>query len=412
MTLAKPHKRWVATVLALVLLAVLGAAALGKGSAQRWQITDLGPTLPLSYAAILNTGAEAALVWQPMNASPPFVYTPLNAQRSASLQPYAEGTPSDWRIVSTARGTLHMVWRERDGRLRSALLTPQGETLRGPVELADTAERDFALVTLADGSARVLWRTASERIASVVLDAEGRPGPVQRHAPRHVQHLAAANNDAGVYLAWAERSAPATLTLRYALLVPGTEGATALAEGATLGTWRLGSDESVRTFALGADATHGYLLLGIMDAHTPHHERVTVLSFPLHAPEHVRRIPLRLAAHPTAPRPLTLGASTVPEAEMRFPTNDAESAPLRWPRPGVGGKDFFAVAVAVWREERWQASIVYFRAGEPLGYEVLNAPPADAAPPTLALRPDGAPILSWGGLVHGETRRYRVLAVP
>ena len=414
MTLARKYRAWGAGALGLALLLALGTTWLGHREPTRWHITEHGLTLPLSDAAVLFTETGGALVWQPAEAPIPFALTPLDApERTVPLQPYAEGVPTTWRAVLTARGTLHVVWQERDGRLRSALLTADGVTLRGPVTLAETAERDFAPVALADGSAWVLWRTATERIASVLLDAEGRPGPVTVHAPRHVQKLAAAGDTAhGVHVAWAERSAPDTLTLHYAApTAPRAAEAKALTNSATLGTWTLAPSESVRTFALGVDATHSYLLLGEMDASAPHHERVTVLSFPLDAPERAQRIPLTLAARPTPKSALPLGTYTVPQAET-LPTDAVDAAPLRWPRPATGARDFFALALAVWREGRWQPALVYFQNGEPRGYEVLSGPPADAAPPTLALRPDSAPVLSWAGLVRGEVYRYSARAVP
>ncbi len=407
------YRRWAIVAFGVVLLAFFGMLRLLSSTPVQWTIVDYGPTLPLSQAIVLGSETETALIWQTEDSLRTLVYTSLDApQKNVRLQLYADGPPSAWQVVQTRTGTLQAVWQERDGRLRSALLTTDGFTLRGPVALADQAEHDFALFALNDGGAWTFWRTTSEQIASVQIDAEGRPGPTQKYTPRHVQKLAAAGDGGHVYLVWAEPSAPDVLTLHYATLSAlHAAEAEALSNSAALGTWKLAPTESVRTFALGMDATYGYLLLGVMDASAPHHERVTVLSFPLGVPERVHRIPLTLAAHPTPTRALQLGTFSVPQAET-LSSADAEAAPLRWPRPAVGAWDFFALALAVRRGERWQPAIVYFQNGEPRGYEVLNAPPADAAPPTLALRPDGTAVLSWAGLVRGEARRYSARAVP
>ena len=191
------HTFWSIAALALVVLSATGACTLRQNTSARWQIGDWGTTRPLSRAAWVVSETGAALVWQPADAPTALTYAPLNApQQTVPLQPYAESTPTHWHIAPTSRGTLHVVWQEHDGRLRSALLTPDGATLRGPVELADYAEPDFALIALADGGAWALWRTASERIASLRLDADGRPQPVQRYAPPSANAISAKSGSA------------------------------------------------------------------------------------------------------------------------------------------------------------------------------------------------------------------------
>lgn len=394
-----------------IIVCLLTAIFLGFGAAERvrrsgdyaWpDITIHGTTPVYSQAAFVLDPHLEALIWNPIDSDAPLTYQPLDGADPVELLPYTGLIPEIWQIVPARADTYHIIWLEPDNRLRSALVHRSGATLLGPVEHSPRIAGDITAVAGANGHALIFWLTATDQqIAYLELDSSGRPGPVITYAPRNIQHLAAtASDDENVHLAWLTQPEPGTWTVRYS-----SQMTQSTLDSTVIHTLSLPPGTSLSTFTIGLDQTTGYLILGTNHAQQPDHEEVTYITFDLTNPAQARVMDLMIpASFPTI--------EDAPQSDLKtghiavLTPNTQSKAPLRWPHPVAGQHDLFVLALALQYDSVWRPAVVYFRGGEPLGYQVVSRLAADAAPPAGGVDSAGGIHLTWAGLDNTQARRY------
>jgi hypothetical protein len=162
--------------------------------------------------------------------------------------------------------------------------------------------------------------------------------------------------------------------------------------------------ESLTTFRIGLERTHGYLFLGTSSAEQPDVEHVRVLSFPLDSPAVVRAFDLLLPDHFTPSGP-PLDVLHIGRIEP-VPDTPLHPAALRWPRPAPGQHTILPLAVSLRASDGWRPGIVYFQSGDLLGFQEIAPLPADGGPPALLVEPSGDLHLAWVGLDGASPHLY------
>lgn len=389
---------WSQTIWFMLFLCLTAFAAATRASVSlfQWpQVTDLGPASPFMEPALM--AQSHALIGHLASAQTPLVYQSFGIR--TGILPYADVKPRRWQAAPARPSAYHVVWLEQDARLRSALIGVDGETIRGPIDLASSIEPDFATLALFDGSLLVFW--LDDGVANtLIIDSAGRPGPDSRLSPVRLAGITAALDQSSmVHVAWLASPAPGRWDVRYQVSAPG---AVRLDSPSVLHTLTLSPGESLTTFRIGLDRTHGYLFLGTSSAEQPDVEHVRVLSFQLDSPAAVSTSDLLLPDHFTP---------SGPSLELLYigrmdPVTDTPSHPaaLRWPRPAPGQHAILPLAVSLRTLDGWRPGIVYFQAGDLLGFQVIAPLPADSGPPSLLVEPSGDLHLAWVGL-DGTTPR-------
>jgi hypothetical protein len=393
-------------VIWLLLFPILTALAAGSrttDSLYQWaQITDHGAAAPLDEPALLTH--PLALIGQPVTSPPPLAYQSLDSKRvTIGILSYSDVNPRRWQVAPADPFFYHIVWLEQDDRLRSALVSTTGETVRGPIDLVSGIRPDFVTLSLSDGQLFVLWTNArTAEIGTLIIDPAGRPGPIDNLPSERITRVAAGLDRAGtVHLAWLSSPTPDNWTIYYR----ASDTNPIIIDAPTLlHAFALTPGESIMAFKMGLDDTHGYLVWSTTTAAQPDVEHVRVLAFLLDSPADVTLSELAL---PDRFTPSGLNMTTLPVGQID-PLTETPSQPadLRWPRPAPGQHAVLPLAVALRTPEGWRPAVVYYRHGEALGFQIVAPLPADAGPPGLLADPSGDLVLAWTGLNNMTPHRY------
>jgi hypothetical protein len=381
------------TLWVLILFSILSALAAGTRVTPghyRWAlVNDRGAATPLDEPALL---AQPLALFARSVDTPP-AYYPLAGDRTPTgILPYPDVNPRRWQVALASPSAYHVVWQEQDTRLRCALISTEGNTVRGPIELATSARPDFVTLPGEDGDLLVIWinnRTAE--LSAATIDSAGRPGPISSFASQRIAHVAAARDQTGlIHTAWLSSPAPDQWTISYQASVANP---LALDTPVPLYTFTLAPGESITTLQMGLDDTHVYLFWSTATAAQPDTERVQVISFPLGSPAAGTLSEVRLPDHFTPTGTLT----ALPHVGRIDPVTVPPSHPaaLRWPRPAPG-QSALPLAVALRTTDGWRPAVVYFQHGDLIGFQVIAPLPADAGPP--ALLASGDLLAVWTGL--------------
>jgi hypothetical protein len=402
------------TLFWLMLIAILFASAVGihvtdpPASVQyQWpDVQDRGPTPALAHTSWLLTATHRALIRHAPNASSPLTYRNLDQTSTAiGLIDYPDVQPYRWRAAPAEGASYHLVWVEKDGGLFSAQISAAGETLRGPITLAENAAPHFITLPYGDDRLLLLWSDNSTgRLMFNSLDPTGLPFLESKPLDSRVGTFAAAvDRRDTLHLAWLQSRTPGAWTVQYQA-VPINDAIT-LDAPSELYTITLEPEATLASIALGLDQTHAYLVWGIRYASAPDDEQVHVLHFPLERPDLSTVQPLRL---PPAfdPRNMSAWGPVAPAAV----TGTAPAA-LRWVDVPPGQYPVLPVALAVQTTRGWRPAVVYFQGGDSLGFQRVADLPADAGPIQAAIDEVGALHVAWTGLVddttpHLYTSRY------
>jgi hypothetical protein len=399
--LSLPRITWKRPGLWIALISVLVAATAGnRASARNYEwphIEDRGGTQALSAPAFLLTAQQRALIWRPSGSNTPLVFASLTGEGSAvPIVPYSDVEPGRWKAVPAGPDAYHLIWLERDGRLRSALIATGGQTLRGPIDLATDAQPDYEAVPLYDGGALVFWITAGEsQLAMSRLDSEGRPGQTSRPMPTRIDRIAVGvdqNDD--VHLVWLASASPNHWSLSYQVTSVANVN---IGVSEPLSSFVLSSEARVASLSFGLDQTHGYIFLSTVTVAQPETERVHALTFPLDQPADVTAGELELPQHFTPSEDVRAADLTVGQVGQLIPAPHSPAA-LRWPRPAAGQHTILPVAIALHAPDGWRPGVVYYRDGAALGFQIVGERSADGGPPTIAVDPSGKLHLAWSGL--------------
>lgn len=388
-----------AALLAVLVAAV--AAARTAGPVEYWpDVRDFGAVRAFSASDLL-ADAQTAIIWQPHESDTPLVYQPVEKNSTAvGILPYTDLSPVRWQTVPAGADRFHIVWLEQDARLRSALITTTGETIRGPITLTARTSH-FAVVPFSGERASVLWiNDSAGQLASAVIDANGRPGPTTTSPAIRLDRLAArADQEEVLHVAWLTPSAPHTWTLYYQ-----NAAAPLLDAPVVLHSLALSAEETLLSFDLGLDHTHGYVTWSVASTRQPDAERIFVLAFPLDQPVAGRAAELRLPDD-FAPMTGIPGSDlAVGSVDTTIPGDDA--AALRWPQPAPGDHTVLPIAVAVHTTDGWRPAVAYFKNGRRVGFQVAAHFPADAGPVSVSVDQAGSLHLAWTGLNDAVPHLY------
>jgi hypothetical protein len=356
-------------------------------------IRDWGTASALDRSSFVLEG----IIWRPRSSGGELLFQPLDPTATpTAILPYPDIEARRWQAIPAEAQSYNLIWLEQDGRLRSALIRDNGETLRGPIELAAAAEPDFVVTALPDGSAVVLWiNSLRNQLSMVVIDRTGRPGPVSVPLSGPVRHIAAALDQAGaLHLAWLSSSAAhewSVYTLTGSAADLGSSNPYLLYE------FSLTSQETVASVAMGLDRTHSYVFWSTTDAAQPEVERIQVLSFPLDHPEANILSEVQLPRQFKPDRKQTADDLTVGFVDLLAPS-PGDPAALRWIAPAPGQHSILPAALALQTPDGWRPGVVYFQDGALLGFQITAPDPADAGPPVLAVDAAGDLFLAWQGL--------------
>jgi hypothetical protein len=382
------------TLWVLILFSILTALAAGTHftpGRYRWAlVNDRGATTPLDEPALL--AQPLALIARSVDT--PLAYYPLAGDRTPTgILPYPDVNPRRWQVALASPSAYHIVWQEQDTRLRCALISTGGTTVRGPIELATSARPDFVTLPGEDGDLLVIWinnRTAE--LSAVTIDSAGRPGPISSFPSQRIAHVAAARDQTGlIHTAWLSSPAPDQWTIFYQASVANP---LALDTPVPLYTFALAPGESIATLQMGLDSTHVYLVWSTTTAARPDMERVQVISFSLGSPTAGTLSEVRLPDHFTP----TSTLAALPHVGRIDPVTVPPTHPgaLRWPRPTSGQSAALPLAVALRTADGWRPAVVYFQHGNLIGFQVIAPLPADAGPPALLASDDL--YAAWTGL--------------
>lgn len=395
----------------MVLLLIAGGLLWRASARTVWQWparTQHGTTEALREPALLPGPDGTLVIWR--DASMPAGLLAAVPGSTAGPHPiiaYPGVQPQRWTAAPAAGGSYHIAWREGDGSLHSALIAPDGATLRGPIDLGRGAHSDFAAVAHSANRLLILWIDASTaQLFGSDVDAAGRPRAFGQPILAGVSAVAASTDRAGrIHLGWLSEPEPGRRTVHYLATTPDQLTPDTLPPAAALLTFTLAPQDSLTAFALGLDETHAYIFWAIASADRPDVERVYVLAFLLDAPHSAVLSELVLPDTFTPAGDAVASALAIgPVASL--PPDLAQRGPLRWPRTTAGQHDVLPLALALRTQAGWRPAVVYFRAGTALGFQIAAPLPADAAPPALTVTPSGAIVLAWAGLDGATPRLY------
>ncbi|HEX3052383.1 MAG TPA: hypothetical protein VHP83_17110 [Aggregatilineaceae bacterium] len=309
-------------------------------------VQDHGATIVYGTPACL----EDALLWY---SSGTLVYAPFN-RPSTPIVAYPDVHPRAWQAVSAGTSAFHLVWLEENNQLRTALISENGTTQRGPIDLANGVQPAFTVLPFAQGSARLLWLDASSAsVLTATLDPSGFPRSSSDPLLTQVAFVAAAADASQIaHLVWLVSPA----TNQWSLLYQPSNAADLVADSPdTLLSFTLDAKETLTGLQIGLDSTHAYVLWSTVHTDQPDAERMFILTFPLDR-----------SVSPTW-------------SELNLPVKL-----LRWPHVASGQHDTLPLALTVQTDNTWHPALVYFQNGALLRYKIRNsAPPADAGAPTL-----------------------------
>ncbi|WP_119073068.1 hypothetical protein [Aggregatilinea lenta] len=377
--------------MALVALIAAARVASHPDAAQAFRTRDLGASTPYTVPAFVETDNALGLVWQPQLAggSPPLVYSPMDGDaRDRALLPYPGIAPDAWQAVSAGDSAYHLIWREENGTLRSALVDTQGQTLRGPIALSFPASARFRALALPGGEALILaWEPGGSRLAAVRIDAAGRPRPFGARTFGPEQIVAAQiDADGMLHVVWVAPPSNDAAALNVASGSPNDFAAEAALPVRQIGTLAVSVTDTVTSLDLGFDSTDAYILTGITTAEHPDVQQIWLTSFPIADPAAATTsmlvLPESLPAWNPADPPALSADSNQPAAQ-------------RWAGFASGAQGTLHAALAVRTQSGWQAAIVGFRAGKITAAGLLDAPAVDGGPITAAVDGEGAPWLAW-----------------
>ncbi len=394
---------WALLVTALIALA---AAARASGPAYQWpDVRDVGATRALSSPAYVANAQQPAIIWQPQNVDTSLVYQSLEKKSTATrILPYPDVMPARWQAAAAGPDQLHVIWLEQDGRLRSALIRTDGETVRGPIELADRGGRDFSSMPLSGGRLLVLWANDSAgQLAATIIDSAGRPGPTSTSLANRLERFAASMDHTGqLHVVWLTPSTPDAWTIHYQAADPAT---ITLDAPIALHSLVLSPEDSLLAFALGLDRTHGTVIWSITNARQPDIERVFLLTFPLEEPAASQITELQLPETFAPATRISDSDLVIGRIDARIPP-EGTTAALRWPNPAPGQHDILPLAVALRMVDGWHPAVIYMRDGRLFGFQIAAQRPADAGPSILGADMSGGLHLAWIGLRDAVPHLY------
>lgn len=358
------------------------AAPHRNSSSGHWHhIQAHGPAQALQQASLLPTADGMVLVWQPADRPTPLVAEHLTTRTQTGILPYPDVHPTAWHALPATANTFHIIWLEQDDRLRSALIAHNGETLRGPIELA-VAAVDFKAVLGKAGTGQVFWRTLQNDLRSTALDAEGRPNPEQTVLARRVREFATlrvpttvSEPENAYFLAWFAQASAFTWELHATRITADTDFNPS--PQLPIATVPVESDETLTYLGAGTDSSKIYVLWAL----------ATVT-----APDRVQPDGVMLSwSDIGAASPLSLASFA-----------DGYDTPIRWLYLLAELDTPPMLALTIKTANGWRLSAVSLTDRANNAPVIISELPADAGPPVLGVTSDRMLWAAWSGLQAGR----------
>ncbi|NDJ75016.1 MAG: hypothetical protein GYB65_02045 [Chloroflexi bacterium] len=397
----------------IVLAAVIAAIALGSRMANdstpiyRWADLRAYTTVPaFTPVDVLITTRHRALIVPAATDDAVLTYTALEpGDEDRPLLPYPNIEMIRWQAAAAQGELLHLVWLTPEHTLFSAYISAEGETLRVN-ELAGDVRADFLVLPYGTGSLRLIWvDTHDSSLMTRCIDPGGRPEPLysnQQLLPQAHFAAGAMGTDGRLHLAWLQAQTAQDWTLWYQA---GDAGDLDIQTARVVDTLLLEPGETLSEVHLGLDTTHAYLFWTTQSSDQPDISRVSLATFPLGAPDEITFTELAL---PRVVDPVSLVTlDPVPYGPV-VPLGDRADDPaaMRWVIPVPGQASILPLTLAQRTTDGWRPAVVYFQAGQALGFQVITALPANAGPATPVRDPAGDLVLAWPVLQGTDVGLY------
>ena len=204
-TIAESTKFDRRTLLILPIVIVIGVAVLAAAIPAKepivplspWRRVDLGAAdaQPLATPAVLPD----AVIWRPLGDSA-LIYSHLSGNPQ-HRHDWLRGIPDRW-MAWAAPNAIHMVWRDLFGQLWSAVLTPNGEQITAPIEIATGEVAEFFVIPLRDDRYGIFYRV-NDTVSARVVSVDGRPLSAQ-FVRNGVAQFAVTGAEDTIHMAWRE----------------------------------------------------------------------------------------------------------------------------------------------------------------------------------------------------------------
>ncbi|MBN1680418.1 MAG: hypothetical protein JW966_08995 [Anaerolineae bacterium] len=403
----KSHPVWVGLLVVGMALAI-GTQVSDTAPVYRWpNVEAFEHTEAFSIPAYFSNGDSTALIWRNPQADAPLVYTPLhNMSAQVSLLPYPDLKPLRWQAAPARDNTFHLIWSETNGYLYNAQLDPNGQTVRGPIEIATQANRGFAAVPLPGNRVAVFWIDDQKQLLATTIDQNGRPRIAYSLLHQNADRVAAAATyDGTLHLVWMTSDASNRRTVYYQFGSVDDVLFGSVKTSLTLFSDVLTGEQVVTSFSVGLDLSQVYVFWAISSAYQPDIETVSVLTFasgqPYNSSVSTLRLPLKTAYTDT------LNAAGFPVGWLAQPVTDGDRpASVRWVSPAPGQQSMLPVALTIRTPQGWRPGVVYFQDGIIQGYQIIADKPADAAVPAIFAEPSGDLSLTWAGREDTAVRLF------
>ncbi|MFN8379331.1 MAG: hypothetical protein U0452_11745 [Anaerolineae bacterium] len=177
--------RWLPLVVSFALLS--SCTSTKEPSASAWSAPQwIAPALQWNAPASVTSRDQIAFVWTGFDREHVHQDARLantNTLRPPVILPLPPTHPMDQRLVPGADGSFHLFWLDagpngEGNHLFSALLTPELQIERGPVDLSNAPTYQFAVTDDGRGGAIAVWsqgQPAEPDLWAVEIDATGLP---------------------------------------------------------------------------------------------------------------------------------------------------------------------------------------------------------------------------------------------
>lgn len=238
---------------------------------------EIAPRVPWAELTKVtdSTSNEQPAIWIPAGA-------PLVAWPGEPAQPnirLANGTnppvvmplgtkPHDLSLYPAAQGLLHLLWLDQiqpgETRLAEAMITIEGKVERNATAVSTRQTAHYSAVMLTNGNVLTLWTEAGKRspLYAQLVDGEGRAHPAVRLSNDARNPSGILDLNGRLHLAWLESERAQTWTIRYLTFDSGKLPDTDNPSSVPIGVIQAGSNATLESFGLSADATHVYCLWG------------------------------------------------------------------------------------------------------------------------------------------------------
>lgn len=321
---------------------------------------------------------------------------------------YSGQSPWEPVLIPAADGEWHLLWRDVDTyatpHLFSALLSTEGELLRGPIKMPSDGISAFAAAPGDGGTTVLIWADLAPRptLHGHQIDAQGRPSAAPPMViARNAENPALTRGADGTwYTTWLAWPASAVDDSASRIVTVATSQRTLPWQSPQIHELDLYVQPTLTTYVesltIGLDHTTGYVFLSLRNASTQ--DALTrMVTFALDADLSVADVSeVQLPNEgPVATPTVQTGFNTGPAWTIQ--DSDAMS-PAAWPVPAPGQHATLPVGFVIEDE----IGIGYFQGGHLIGYQPVIAEARPLTGSKLEIDRDRYLTLAWSGFPSNQ----------